>query len=352
MDKALKQRLVGASVIIALAVIVLPMLLSGRPESGSGQTQVMEIPPRPDELSFETRRFPVTDDEEGSRPGANPASAGATIAQVLPELPTAKNAANGENGDAVAASPGAVEISAPEAGPAVTPESVAVSSPEAAADQQATDTGQGAPAPVIPAETSSPAVQAGSEAGPASSPPVQAGTVPGVEGGDRYVVQVASLSSAENANRLESRLKKQGFSVLRDTVESELGRLDRVRVGPFATETEAAEVSASIKKGFEGVSPRVVDLQPGLTAPVTNPNDPLVRWVVQLGVFNDSGNAKKLVDRLRSDGMTAYSETITAKPTTTYRVRVGPFLEHDEAIRTQQQLSERQKINGVVMTAD
>jgi cell division septation protein DedD len=92
--------------------------------------------------------------------------------------------------------------------------------------------------------------------------------------------------------------------------------------------------------------------QSSLTAPVTNPNDPLVRWVVQLGVFNDSRNAQKLVEQLRSEGMTAYSETMSGKPSITYRVRVGPFLEHEEAIRTQQQLSERQNIDGVVMTAD
>ena len=38
MDIALKQRLVGASVLIALAIVVLPMLLGGRPEDGSPQS--------------------------------------------------------------------------------------------------------------------------------------------------------------------------------------------------------------------------------------------------------------------------------------------------------------------------
>jgi cell division septation protein DedD len=217
------------------------------------------------------------------------------------------------------------------------------------------DSGHETPAPISPAETTSPGVQVetGAETGGASagSPAVQPVT-PTLEGGGRYVVQVASLSSKENADRLESRLQKQGFSVSRDTVESDVGRLYRVRVGPFEKETEAAEASARIKTELTGVSPRVLDLQPDLTAPVTNPNDPLVRWVVQLGVFNDSGNAQKLVEQLRSEGMTAYSETISGKPVTTYRVRVGPFLEHEEATRTQQQLSERQKISGVVMTAD
>jgi DedD protein len=165
-------------------------------------------------------------------------------------------------------------------------------------------------------------------------------------------VQVASLSSAENASRLMAQLQKKGFPALLDTVESDVGRLNRVRVGPFAKETDAVAASALINREFEGVSPRVLDLKPDQSAAVTNPADPLVRWVVQMGSFSDSGNAQKLVEQLRRDGMTAYREDITTKSPTIYRVRVGPFLEREEAIRTRQQLSDRLKIDGVVMSAD
>ena len=59
MDKALKQRMVGASVLIALAVIVLPMLLGGRPEGETQQTRKIELPAQPPDLRFETRRYPI-----------------------------------------------------------------------------------------------------------------------------------------------------------------------------------------------------------------------------------------------------------------------------------------------------
>jgi len=59
MDKALKQRLVGATVLIILAVIVLPMLLGGRSGTLKQESRQIEMPDRPDELSIETRRFPV-----------------------------------------------------------------------------------------------------------------------------------------------------------------------------------------------------------------------------------------------------------------------------------------------------
>ena len=59
MDKALKQRLVGASVLIILAVIVLPMLLGGRSDTLKQESQQIELPQKPEELSFAKRRFPV-----------------------------------------------------------------------------------------------------------------------------------------------------------------------------------------------------------------------------------------------------------------------------------------------------
>ena len=45
--------------LIILAVIVLPMLLSGRSDRLGTESQQIELPPKPEELSFETRRFPV-----------------------------------------------------------------------------------------------------------------------------------------------------------------------------------------------------------------------------------------------------------------------------------------------------
>jgi len=359
MDKALKQRLVGASVIIALAVIVLPMLLNGRPEGRSEQSQKMEIPPRPDELSFETRRFPVADAMEESRPGENASASSEASAQALPALPAAKATPDAEKVDSTGTQPGPGEgsVSQAQVGAPVGPESASGPvSPAAGVEQNSAGSGREIAVPGVSKEVLASDVEAGPEsepeAGPATDSPAPATNVAESGVGNRYMVQVTSLSNTDNARRLVSQLQKQGFHVLLDTVESDVGRLNRVRVGPFAKETEAVEVSARIKSEFKGTSPRVLDLNPGLAAPVTNPNDPLVRWVIQLGSFKESTNAQKLVDQLRSDGMTAYLETLTAEAITTYRVLVGPFLEREEAIRTRQQLSEHLKIDGVIMSAD
>ena len=55
MDSALKQRLLGAAVLIALAIIFVPMFFSGTPPKTDGTTtQSLNIPPAP-ERNFETR---------------------------------------------------------------------------------------------------------------------------------------------------------------------------------------------------------------------------------------------------------------------------------------------------------
>jgi DedD protein len=175
--------------------------------------------------------------------------------------------------------------------------------------------------------------------------------VPTGDGG-RYVVQVASFGSLDNANRLSDTLRGHDYAVLSDTVTSDVGTLHRVRVGPFESEAAANQAVSRIRQLVEGVNPRVVDSQPERSAAVTAPSDPLVRWVVQVGSFSSTGNADKLVERLRAEGMSAYKEAVGSSGSTIYRVRAGPYVERDEAIRVQGRVKEQLSLDGVVMSAD
>ena len=58
MDSALKQRLLGAVVLIALAIIFVPMFFSGSGPKQESATVNLEIPPAPDR-EFETRVLTV-----------------------------------------------------------------------------------------------------------------------------------------------------------------------------------------------------------------------------------------------------------------------------------------------------
>ncbi len=73
---------------------------------------------------------------------------------------------------------------------------------------------------------------------------------------------------------------------------------------------------------------------------------------MQLGSFSSLANADKLVERIRAEGLSAYRETVSTAESTIYRVRVGPFVEREEAIRVGGQIRERLSVDGVVMSAD
>ncbi len=336
MDKALKQRLVGASVLIALAVIVLPMLLSGRPDSEQQQTEQIELPARPDGLSFETRRFPLVEDT------ATPQIRGEPEANL--EKPA--------NGDEVlqavteAVSPEPIDIE---------PASQAGEMPaEQAADveQQAGSSAEAQQTEGLPSVASVELPKSDKVDLPVTvQEPVQISSPAGARG--RFAVQVASLGSDTNAKRLQSSLEAKGFEVISDKIESDVGRLNRVRVGPFDSEAEALAAVKKIQSQVDGVSPRLVDLDPTATAQVISPSDPLVRWVVQLGSFAESSNAENLIKQVRALGLSAYSERVSSSSGAAInRVRVGPFLEREDASKAQQSLKSSLSINGVVMSAD
>jgi DedD protein len=299
MDKALKQRLVGASVLIALAVIVLPMLLGGRPGGDPQELQKIELPPQPSELDFETRRYPIGEQAPERQPESTPA--------VVKPLPT----------------PGPAAESIPQPGADGVPDEVS--------GQQGL--------PPITEVADKPSITV-------SAPQSRSG-----EAG-RYVVQVASFGAVENANRLSETLRGYGYAVMLDTIKSDIGTLHRVRIGPYESESEASGIVSRLQTQVGDLKPRIMDLQPEKAAQVTTPSDPLVRWVVQVGSFSSADNADKLVARLRLESMAAYKEEVSSSGSTIYRVRIGPFLEREEAIRVNRRVSERMSIDGVVMSSN
>ena len=321
MDTALRQRLVGASVLIALAVVVLPMLLGGRPDDETSEAKKIELPAQPSSLDFETRRYPI-----GEQPSAPSPDRAETTAKPLP-LPKTEpkvdpETYNSEQSESIAESP--VEI---EARPGV----------DALSDTEPAVIPKAEPEPAEPAIESIPA-------------PMK---LPATDDSGRYVVQVASFGASANANRLEKTLEGYGYTVTVDKVKSDVSTLYRVRVGPFGSEEDALDASRKIQSQVGDIKPRVMDLQPEKVSQVTKPSDPLVRWVVQVGSYSKADNAEKLVARLRLESLSAYQEEVSGSGSSIiHRVRVGPFLEREEAIRVDKLINERLDIDGVVMSAN
>ena len=337
MDKALKQRLVGASVLIILAVIVLPMLLSGRSDRLKQESSRIELPPKPDELSIETRRFPV-------------GMSGGPAAAVVPESADATPAEDRqltrggdepvivvEEGSAAEQVEGEAAMPAAEAAPQDL--GSAVGDVEMAA-QAAEEIEKLPEVASITLESQKPEnLEVFETAGASESTP-------------RYLVQVASFSNEKNAKTLADALKTDKLPVETDVIDRPAGRMYRVRVGPYAKRAEADALVAGLRTKMTDLTPRVLDLRPDDSAPVSTPSDPLVRWVVQVGSFSSAKSAEELVASLRLSGLSAFSEKVTSADGAVYKVRIGPELDRDAAAELARKVKAEQGLDAFVTTQE
>lgn len=197
MDERLKQRLVGAAVIVALAAIFIPMILEG-PDDDMGPVG-SNLPASPD--------YEVRDRVEPL---------------VLPPPPET------EPDNAVVME---------EKGEAEAPATQTPTTPEKSAT--AVEPAEPAPARASPSATE-----------PTSEPEPQTATTqqPEVSG---WVVQVGSFSKQSNALGLRDRLRGKGYSAFVEEARTDDGVTYRVRVGPEIERTEADRLQTEIAKTFK-----------------------------------------------------------------------------------------------------
>lgn len=329
MEPALKQRLWGAVILVALAVIFLPMLIQG-PAPDSGVADVPQTMPDAPAGQFETRELPLVTPGETPEGGAvgmdtTPVSSDAADpARPQPATPadTASSASQpvplGEGG-----------VSAPDALPAETP----------------------APAAALPAPSA---------------------------GGD-YAVNLGSFASAANAEGAVRALKQAKLPAYSEpaTVNGRSGY--RVRVGPYATrpDAEAARLRAQeLPQGLRG-SVVVLDAEPVVAAAAkpaetkpaapkpaveTKPATPSTAqapaaarpaasgtgFAVQLAAFSKPADAAALRDRLRAAGFSAFVEQVKTDKGALSRVRVGPVVGRAEADQLKAQVKAKTGMDGIV----
>ncbi len=202
MERALKERIVGAIILVAAVVIVVPVFLDG--------------PNDPNEIVSESISLPVQAPGNGSR---------TVVLNRDRTEPVPQPAAQ---------EPAQVAMAETEA-PA---ETGAVLVVEETADQPAArpveEERQVEPEP----EQQQPA--------PRPAPPVRSST-------GMWAVQLGSFSSQENAERLAADLRKQGFAAFLSDVTTANGRLHRVRIGPQKDRQSAEAMAERLDRaGHEG----------------------------------------------------------------------------------------------------
>ena len=205
MEDPLKARLIGATVLVALAVLLIPELLSGRKPVEPAAAQA--------EAGRGTRTFTI---ELGGAPGA----AVVTPVERSP-APTTAPVPSPTTGSEPAQVAG-------EAGATVTATPTAASS-----DPDATHA-QPQPAPAAPVVAREPRPEAVVRPTPDPAP---AQVIP-ARGG--WAVQVGAFGSADAANKLVRQLQSADFAAYVAPVSRSGKTLHRVRVGPV-TERAGAE---------------------------------------------------------------------------------------------------------------
>jgi DedD protein len=217
MDRRVKERLVGASILVVLVVLFVPELLSGPkravvPPSPPGAT----LPMRRVTIDLTTSKATVGSDPAESTAGA--ASSGEPASAVSLDDPASGAAAPGAGSGGSAASPAPAPTSAPSA---ANPASGAQPAPPPAADEVES----GAASPTVPVATS-------------KAQPVRRG----------WVAQLGSFAARDNAEKLERQLRSQGFSPVLSSVGAGPSLRFRVRIGPVADRGAAQTLVAKLGK--------------------------------------------------------------------------------------------------------
>ncbi len=336
MDSGLKKRLIGAAVLIVLAVIFVPMLLPGK-SGGDGVS--LDIPPAPSG-DLQTRILKV---------GPDAASAG-SAAQATVTDPDRVATLNLEGhavpkaqvAPAAAATAVRVPTAAPAAVPALAGAAVRPSAPPAA--MPAT----GAQAQVAGARKST-AIPA-TKPVPAAAAPIAGGA--GAAAGAAYTVNLGIYADHSSANRLVATARQHGFTAATHTETFQGKPVLRVEVGPFASRA-AAEAARLKLKSFASVPMTVEGAAVGHAGDA--PSSALGptqagAWAVQLGAFNDQAAANMLRDRLRNQGFDGYVDSIGTAKGKLWRVRSGPYASRDTALAVRGKIAQKMQLAGNIVT--
>ena len=341
MDSQLKQRLIGAAVLVALAVVFLPALLKGPDVKEPDAAQVpLSMPPAPGQ-DYETRELPLTAPEANVPAGG---VLGMTPAEPEP-LP--------QPADAVAPA-------APAPASSLAPKTVRV--PE---ELQPVD-----PAPTPPAEML--------RAAPPSEP---VAATPAAVAAGKYMVNIGSFGNIANANALVAKLRAQKLPVVADKVTLANGSAMRVRVGPYADRAtaEAARLRAEEVTGSAGKvvasdapaeapKPSAED-KPVAAKPATKPEatkpEPVkpeaakptapanaggAGFAVQLSAPSVEADANALRDRARAQGLSAFVQPVETDSGRRYRVRVGPVADRAAAESLREEAAAKLGTKGIIVS--
>jgi DedD protein len=207
LDTALRNRLTGAVILVLLAVLLLPELLTGAGGTATRTPSPADATPEGD-APLQTLQIDLSGTARGPAGSAlPPPEVTDGLADDLEVEP--------------AAPPPVVRLPVPEA---------STTAPQAAAPPTAAP-----PTAVLPPTVVAP---------PTTAPPAPAPVDPTAT---RFYVQVGTFATRERAETAQKDLARRGFKVIINETTSGARRLHRVRVGPVADRAAAVALEAQLR---------------------------------------------------------------------------------------------------------
>jgi len=323
MDKVLKQRLIGASILIALAVIFIPMLFDAPDEQQIPREIALELP-EPSGDRPPVRRLPIGPDQ-----ARRPAPEGATTPSRTTE-------------------PAPDQAESPVADFEAPREPLGQPDVESDSTEQSFEYPIGEPIDIVePAKIEPEVFEPEPEREPEASPTheVEPPAVAADESGG-WQVQVASFGSESTANEIVDRLIGLGHVARSDLFVRGDSSLHRVRTGPYRTREDAERARGQIARTVAGIDPVVL----AGPAPTDDESSATTGFAVQVGSFASRSNAVRLLGQLDDQGFEAFIHEDQSGSRTIWRVRVGPVGSREDAVRKLADITERAGLEGLVVS--
>ena len=354
----MKTRLLGAAVLVALAVLFVPMFFSSSPPSSSADESVsLSIPPAPDR-DLQTKTMSLTPGAATSSTAA-PAPKSAVDVSKTPAVPSATPAGTDQLATVNIGSgrPRDVETD-PLAGQKPEPTTV-------------TKGGITVAQPLIPAQTT-PTASAAKPTKAGTTPVVSAqttdsspATAAATAAHGQYSVNLSAYASPASAQGLIQRVHALGYPVSGRAITQAGKQLTMVTAGPFDSRAAAESARLKITQTIPGAPARLESSATTLTQddmPAAKPanatnmaaassTSSASGWAVQIAAMGSQADANALRDKLRANGFDGYVDTVNASGKQLWRVRAGPQTQRADAVRIRDQIKTKLGVDGNVVSA-
>ncbi len=180
-----------------------------------------------------------------------------------------------------------------------------------------------------------------------------------------WYIQPGSFSKKDNAFVLRDKLRSQGFPTSVEEFDTRAGKSYRVLVGPetdkskaqaLKTRLDAANdiksllLSVNKPKAIEPAADSTQISQSASQRSGPSASNDLVKWYIQLGSFSKQENADSLRDKLRAKGFPAAVTEVDTSQGKAYRLRVGPELDKKRAETQLKQLDSQHSLKGFLVS--